>query len=113
MLVAFNWFLSNSKSPQVSRTLLSILADLNNGVVGKVSVLLLISFSSSFFSKPLETVPSASTSISILVSFILHFFPVLWEDPSICLSFGFVLFSLCGQMEQQNPLVGKFFFVSC
>ena len=32
-LVVFHWSLSGSKSPQVSRTLLSILTDLNNAVV--------------------------------------------------------------------------------
>ena len=40
-LMVFNWNLSDSKSPQVSRTLLSILADLNNTVVWTVSPVLL------------------------------------------------------------------------
>ena len=31
--MVFHWSLSDSKSPQISRTLLSILADLNNAVV--------------------------------------------------------------------------------
>ena len=31
--MVFHWSLSDSKFPQVSRTLLSILADLNNAVV--------------------------------------------------------------------------------
>ena len=43
------WSLSDSKSPQVSRTLLSILADLSNAVVWIVSTCLLISK----FSSPL------------------------------------------------------------
>ena len=37
-------------------------------------------------------------------------FSVLWEDPSTCLSFPFIGFSFFGQLEQQNPLDGKFFF---
>ena len=37
MLMVFHWSLSNSKSPQVSGTLLSILAVLNNAVVWMVS----------------------------------------------------------------------------
>ena len=36
-LMVFHWSLSGNKSPQVSRTLLSILADLNNAVVWMVS----------------------------------------------------------------------------
>ena len=48
----FHWTLSDSKSPQVSRTLLSILADFNNAVAG-----LLISKSFSIFINVLEIVP--------------------------------------------------------
>ena len=47
--MVFHWGLSDSKSPQVSRTFLSILADLNNVVVWLVSTRPLISkFSSPF-----------------------------------------------------------------
>ena len=45
--MVFLWSLSDSKSPQVSRTLLSILADLNNAVVRMVSTRVFISKSSS------------------------------------------------------------------
>ena len=46
----FRWCLSDSKSAQITRTLLSILADFINAVVWMVSVLVLISnFSSLFF----------------------------------------------------------------
>ena len=44
--MVFHWSLSDSKSPQVSRTLLSILAVLNNAVVWMVSTRPLISKSS-------------------------------------------------------------------
>ena len=43
------WSLSGSKSPKVSRTLLSILADLNNAVISMVLILPLISSSVSLF----------------------------------------------------------------
>ena len=33
MLMVFHWIVSDSKSPEVSKTLLSILTDLNNAVV--------------------------------------------------------------------------------
>ena len=49
--------------------------------------------------------PSLSCSIDLLV---------LWLGPSICLSFGFLLFSLCGLLERQTWLDGKFLsFSSC
>ena len=55
-LMAFHWSLSDSKSPQVSRTLLSILAVLDNAVVWMVSTRPPISKSSNPFSNPLVTV---------------------------------------------------------
>ena len=65
-------FLSDSKSPQVSRTLLNIQADLNNFVVSMVSICPLISKSSSPCTNPLEIVPSAPITISIPVTFKFH-----------------------------------------
>ncbi len=59
----FHWSLSDSKSPQVSRTLLSILAVLNNVVVWMVSTRPPTSKSFSPFSNPLVTVPNAPISI--------------------------------------------------
>ena len=47
------WSLNDSKSTQVSRTLHSILADLNNAVVWMVSIRPFISKSSSPFINPL------------------------------------------------------------
>ena len=47
--MVFHWSLSDSKSPQFSWTLLSILADFNNTVVYMVSILPLFSNSSHFF----------------------------------------------------------------
>ena len=55
----FHWSVSDKKSPQVSRTLLSILSDLYNAVIWKVSPRPLISKSSSSCSNRLVTVPSA------------------------------------------------------
>ena len=49
----FHWCLNDNKSPQVSRTLLSILTDLNNGVVWMVSIRPPISNFSNPLSKPL------------------------------------------------------------
>ena len=58
--MVFHWSLSDSKSPQVSRTLLSILAVLNNAVVWMVSTRPPTSKSSSPFSNPLVTVLNAT-----------------------------------------------------
>ena len=70
--MVFHWSLSDSKSPQVSRTLLSILAVLNNAVVWIVSTRPPTSKSSSPFSNPLVTVPNAS--IGIIVTCMLRVF---------------------------------------
>ena len=72
--MVFHWSLRDSKSPQVSRTLPSILAILNNAVVWMVSTRLPTSKSSSPFSNPLVTVPKAPITIGIIVTFMFHSF---------------------------------------
>ena len=72
--MVFHGSLSNSKSPQVTRTLLSILAVLNNAVVWMVSTRPLTSKSSSPFSFPLVTVPNAAITIGIIVTCMFHSF---------------------------------------
>ena len=67
--MVFQLSLSNSKSPQVSRTLLSFLADLNNAVVWMVSIRPLISKFFGPFINPLVTI-----TIGINVSFMFHSF---------------------------------------
>ena len=86
-----HWSLSDSKSPQVIRTLLSILAGLDNVVVWKFSRSL-ISKSSTPCSNLLVTVPSPPITIGITVTFIFHsfFFLVLLQDIRIYLSFRFL-----------------------
>ena len=73
-LMGFHWNLSDSKSPQVSKTLLSILTDLNNGIVWIVSTRPFISKSSSPFINPLVTVPKIPIMIGINVTFMFHIF---------------------------------------
>ena len=63
-----------SEWPQVSRTLLSILAVLNNDVVWMVSTRLPTSKSSIPFSNPLVTVPNAPITIGIIVTCMFHSF---------------------------------------
>ena len=57
--MVFHWSLSDSKSPQVSRTLPRILAVLNSAVVWTVSTRPSTSKSSIPFGNPLVTVPNA------------------------------------------------------
>ena len=69
--MVFHWSLSNSKSPQVSRTRLSILAALSNAVVWIVSTRPLTSKSSRPFNNPLVTVPNAPITIDTILLLLL------------------------------------------
>ena len=62
------------KSPQVSRTLLSILAVLNNAVVWMDSTRQPTSKSFSLFKNPLLPVPKAPITIGKIVTFMFHSF---------------------------------------
>ena len=64
--MACHWRLSDSKSPQVSRTLVTILAIPNNAVVWMVSPRPPTSKSSSPFNSPLATVLKTLITISII-----------------------------------------------
>ena len=69
--MAFHWSLSDSKSPLVAGTLLSILAILNSldGLHSSSNIL-----SSSSFNNPLVTVLKASITIGRIVTFMFHSF---------------------------------------
>ena len=71
-LMVFQWRLSDIKSLQVSRTLLSILAVFNNAIVWMVSTQPPTSKSSRPFNNPLVTVPKAPITIGIIVIFMFH-----------------------------------------
>ena len=72
--MVFHWNLSDSKSPQVFRTLLSILAVLSNAVIWMVSTRPPTFKSSSPFSNPLVSVPNAQITIGIIVTCMFHSF---------------------------------------
>ena len=95
--MVFHWSLSDSKSPQVSRTLLSILVVLNNAVVWMVSTCPPTSKSSSPFSNPLVIVPNAPITIGIIVTCMFHsFFNSLARSRYLSFfshSFSFILWS--------------------
>ena len=96
--MVFRWSLIDSKSPQVSRTLLSIL---NNTLVWMASTRRLISQSSSSFTNPLVTVLRAPITIGIIITFMFHSLFVFLNSfaRSRCvsifsLSFNFTLWSV-------------------
>ena len=68
--------LSDSKSPQISKTLLGNLAVLNNAVVWMISTRLPTYKSSSPSNNPLVTVPKAPITIGIIVTFMFHSFSI-------------------------------------
>ena len=95
--MVFHWSLSENKSLQVSRTLLSILVVLNNAVVWMVSIRPPTSKSSSLISNPLVTVPNAPITIGIIVTCMFHsFFNSLARSRYLFFfshSFSFILWS--------------------
>ena len=109
--MVFQWGVSDSKSPQVSRTLLSIQAVLSNAIVSMVSTRPLTSKSSSPFINPLVTVPRAPITIGMNVTFMFHRFFNSQKGPGIYPSFHFLLILLCGQPGKQSPLLCKFSFL--
>ena len=95
--MVFHWGLSDSKSPQVSKTFLSILAVLNSAVVWMVSTRPPTSKSSNSFINPLVTVTKAPITIDTIVTFMFHnFFSSLARSrylSFISRSFSFILWS--------------------
>ena len=95
--MVFHWSLSDSKSPQVSRTRLRILAVLSNAVVWIVSTRPPTSKISRPFNNPLFIVPIAPITIGTIVTFMFHsFFNSLTRSRYLSffsLSFRFILWS--------------------
>ena len=108
--MGFHWNLSDSKSPEVYRTLLSILADLNNAVVWMVSTHSVNSKSFSLCINPLVTVSRAPITIGIIVTFLFHSFFNSFAK-SRYLSFFTLSILLCGQLGQQSPPFCKISFL--
>ena len=95
--MAFPWSLRDSKSPEVSRTPLSILAELNNAVIYMISARpTLPALLPSLWRWPKR----APITIGITVTFMLHKYS--------CHIF-FLWFSLCGPPGQRNQLFNRFF----
>ena len=95
--MVFPWGLSDNKSPQVSWTLLSILAVLTNAVVWIVSTRPPTPKSPSPFSNPLVTVPKAPITTGTIGTIMFHsFFNSLARSRYLSFfshSFSFILWS--------------------
>ena len=72
--MVFHWSGSDCKFLRVSRTLLSILADIDNVVVWMISTCSLISNHSNPFDNPSVTALNAPITIGINVTFMFHIF---------------------------------------
>ena len=71
--MVFHWSLSDSKSPQVSKTRLRILAVLSNAVIWIVSTRSPTSKSSRPFNNPLVILPKVPITIGTIVTFMFQF----------------------------------------
>ena len=111
--MVFHWSLSDSKSPQVSRTLLSILTVYNNAVVWMVSSRPPTSKSSRPFNDPSVTVLKAPITIGTIVTFMFYsFFNFLVRLRYLSFfshSFSFILWS--AGTAKSTILQILFFFV--
>ena len=112
--MVFHWRLSDSKSPQVSRTRLRILAVFNNAVFWMVFTQPPTSKFSRPFNNPLVTVPKVPITIGIIVTFRFHsFFNSLARSRYLSLfshSFSFILWS-AGTAKSTILQIFFFFFL--
>ena len=100
--MVFYFSLSDSKSPQVSGTLLSILADLNNASC---------SLDGLHYSSYFQVLQSQYQSFGdCAVSFMFHCFFQFSSKVLVLISL-FASFLSCDQSERQSPLFGRFSFV--
>ena len=108
--MVFHWSLSDSKFPQVSSTLFSILAFLNNAVVWMVSTRSPTSKSSNPFNNPLVTVPNTPITIGIIVTFMFHSFFNSLARSRYLPSFPFLSVLFCSKLIQQSTILQVLFF---
>ena len=109
--MVFPWSLSN-KFPQVFRTFFNILANLKNTVVWIVSTHPFMPKSSSRCTNPLVTVPSASITIGISITFRLYIylnpFAKSW---SISLFTYLQFYAVVSRNDKVHHSLGSHFFL--
>ena len=111
--MVFHWSLSDSKSPQVSRTLLSVLAVVNRALVWMVYTLSPAFKSSSPFNNPLDAVPKAPITIGKIFTVMFHSF---FQFPSkveilILLFTLFQIYSVVSQVSKVDNFASSLFFL--
>ena len=109
--MVFYWSPSDNKSPQVFNTLLSILANFNNAAFWTVSACALIQTPLAPLPGLWGSIPSATNTTGITVTFMFHSFLFLWQGTSTYLSFPFLWFSFCSIPGQQSLLFERFSFL--
>ena len=113
-LIVFHWILTDNKSPQITRTLVCILADLNNAVVFTVSTLPFFFKFTSPCTYPLVTVPWTPITIGTIVNFMFHyFFSIQYQGPGHYSFYRILSILICGQPGPKSPQFRKFslFFI--
>ena len=109
--MVFHWSLSDSKSPQVPRTLLGIMAVLNNAVVWMVFPRPPTSKSSTPFSNPLVTVPNAPITIGIIFTCMFHSFFNSLARSRYLPSFHILSVLFSGQSIAKSTILQVLFFL--
>ena len=113
--MVLHWSLSDSKSPQVSRSHLRILTVLSNAVVWIVSTRPPISKSSRPFNNPFVILHNAPITIGTIVTFMFHsFFNSLARSRYLSFfshSFRFIMWS--AEIAKSTILQILFLFVHC
>ena len=105
--MVFYWSLSYSKSPQVSKTLLNILAVLNNAVVWMVSTRPPTSKSSSPFNNPLVTVPKVPITIGIIIISLFHSFFFQFTSKVEVLILIFIFFQFYSVVSRDSKVLNS------
>ena len=106
--MVFHWSLSDSKSPQVSRILLSILIVLINAVVWMVTT----SKSSRLFNNSLVTVPKTPIINGIIVTMFHFFFSIPWQGRGTYPFFTFFQFySVVSRDSKVNNFENSLFYL--
>ena len=111
--MVFHWCLSDSKSPQDSRTRLRILAILSNAVIWVVSTRPPTSKSSRPFNDPLDILPKALITIGTIVTFMFYsFFQFSSKVEVLILLFTFLqIYSVIRWDSKVNNFASSLLFV--
>ena len=112
--MVFHWSLSDTKTPEVSRNILSILAVFNNVVVWMVSTRLSNSKSFRPFNNPLACVAKALITIGTVVNLIFHsfFFQFSSKFKVLILLFPFFQFySVVSRDSKVDNFANSLFFL--